>query len=66
MPVRYIGRTISHHGKQFFEIAGRLKNYGVGRIIYRHTFMTRYEEPSYYIITRVKPDPENPVVTIDL
>ncbi len=64
MPIRYVGKEISHRGKRLYEILCKLKNYGVGRMVHRDTFSKRYEEPSYYIITRVDPDYKNPQVNI--
>lgn len=55
MPVRYIGRKTFYHGKTLFHIAKNFKNFGVGRMVQRHNFF-RYEEPSYYILTKVIPD----------
>ena len=68
MPItRYIGRTtLTYEGKSLFHILYRLKNFGIGRIVYRNSFMKRYPEPSYYIITKVFPDPSNPTVRIHI
>ena len=66
MPItRYIGRPLSFEGKSLFDILYRLKNFGVGRIVYRNIFAKRYEEPSYYIITKVYPDTKNTIVSIN-
>ncbi|KAL4241038.1 Mitochondrial 28S ribosomal protein S34 [Mactra antiquata] len=56
MPVKYIGRESFFHGKSLFQIARNLKNFGEGRLVYRVSFSKRYEEPSYYRLTSVKPD----------
>ena len=61
MPVtRYVGRTTWFRGKRLYDILSRLKNFGKGRIVYRHVFSERYPEPSYYIITKVDPDMRDP------
>ncbi|KAJ8319232.1 hypothetical protein KUTeg_004323 [Tegillarca granosa] len=52
MPTKYIGRVGVQHGKTLYEIAANLKNLGVGRVVYRHTFAERYPEKSYYILTK--------------
>ena len=57
MPIiRYVGKHIDHRGKRLYEILFKLKNFGVGRMVYRNVFKNRYPEPSYYIITKVEPD----------
>ena len=66
MPIiRYVGKHIDHTGKRLYEILFKLKNLGLGRMVYRNTFKERYPEPSYYIITKVKPDFEagEPIVS---
>ena len=55
MSTHYIGRQSFYYGKTLFEIARNLKNYGVGRMVIRHNFQ-RYEEPTYFILTKVVPD----------
>uniref|UniRef100_A0A8D8TUV7 Uncharacterized protein n=1 Tax=Cacopsylla melanoneura TaxID=428564 RepID=A0A8D8TUV7_9HEMI len=62
--IKYIGRTNDYSGKTLWEIVGNLKNYGVGRLVYKHKLL-RYPEPSYYKILKVLPvqhdgDLENP------
>ncbi|KAL1451499.1 hypothetical protein WDU94_005870 [Cyamophila willieti] len=52
--ITYIGRTTDFSGKTLWEIVGNLKNYGVGRLVYKHK-MLRYPEPSYYKILKVLP-----------
>ena len=58
----YRKKKFTYQGKSLFEILYRLKNFGIGRIVYRDTFMKRYKEPSYYIVTKVFPDPDNILV----
>ena len=60
MPVQYIGRKTFYHGKTLYSIARNFKNFGVGRMVQRYNFF-RYEEPSYYILTKVEPDMTCPV-----
>lgn len=59
--VKYVGKTLPFfEGKRLFDILCRIKNFGIGRIVYRNAFYKRYPEPSYYIITRVQPDMTDP------
>ena len=37
-----------------------LKNFGVGRVVYRKHIVDTYSEPSYFIIQNVDPDMANP------
>ncbi|ELT91549.1 hypothetical protein CAPTEDRAFT_223404 [Capitella teleta] len=60
-PVMYIGRETSFKGKRLFDILCRLKNFGVGRIVYRNTFHERYPEPSYYVVKKVFPNMNDPI-----
>ena len=62
--IRYVGKHIDHRGKRLYEILLKLKNFGVGRMVYRNMFKDRYPEPSYYIITKVEPDFKDPTVSI--
>ena len=64
MSVKYIGRVTSFKGKRLFDILCRLKNFGTGRIVYRHVFNERYEEPSYYRITKIDPDMSDPTLKV--
>lgn len=67
MPIKYVGRLQpSFHGKTLWESLCRLKNFGIGRMVYRYSFNQRYAEPSYYIITRVNPDLANLEVIVDI
>lgn len=59
-PVRYVGRTTNFHGKRLYDILCRLKNFGVGRMVYRYSFNERYPQPSYYVITDVNPSMNDP------
>jgi hypothetical protein len=60
MPIKYIGRTTYYQGKRLFDILCRLKNFGIGRMVYRNRYIEQYPEPSYYVITRVDPDMSDP------
>lgn len=55
MPVKYVGRNNFYVGKTIYDIATNLKNYGVGRVVYRWKFARVYPEKSYYRLTRVIP-----------
>ena len=55
MKIYNIGRDTYYHGKTLMDLLGRLKGYGVGRVVYRQHYKEQYPEPSFYIITRVKP-----------
>lgn len=55
MPIHYIGRTTSFSGKRLYDYLSRLKDWGVGRIVYRNVFFERYPEKTYYVITQVQP-----------
>ena len=65
MPVKYIGRVTDYAGKPLWRILYNLKNFGVGRIVYRNMFQ-RYPEPSYYIITQIDQNPECKTVRIQI
>lgn len=54
--IKYVGRTTNFQGKTLWEIVGRLKNFGVGRIIVRSAFQ-RYPEPSFLKIVKVETCP---------
>ena len=56
MPVHLIGRESHFHGKSLYEIARNLRRLGEGRYVYRVSFSKRYEEPSFYKLTKVVPD----------
>ncbi|XP_046361199.1 28S ribosomal protein S34, mitochondrial-like [Haliotis rufescens] len=56
MPIRYVGRESYFRGKTLFEIAANLRNCGEGRVVTRFKFAERYEEKSYYRLTKVTPD----------
>ena len=57
MPYKYFGRTISFKGKSLWEIIGNLKDFGVGRIVYRGV-MQRYSELTFLKILQVETQPE--------
>lgn len=52
--IKYIGYPSPYVGKHLLWLLGNLKNFGVGRVVTRTSF-ERYPEPSYYIITKVRP-----------
>ncbi|KAK7081255.1 Mitochondrial ribosomal protein, S34 [Halocaridina rubra] len=54
MPIIRIGRTHNHVGMRLWEIIGRLKNFGIGRMVVRSAF-ERYPEPTYYRILSARP-----------
>ncbi len=62
--LRYIGRVINFKGKRLFDILCRLKDFGKGRVVYRHTFFDRYPEPSYYVVTNVEPFMSDPTLKV--
>lgn len=66
MAIKLIGRTTYYQGKRLFDILCRLKDFGVGRIVYRNREVERYPELSYYVITRVDPDMSDPVQVSDI
>ncbi|XP_041986233.1 28S ribosomal protein S34, mitochondrial [Aricia agestis] len=55
--IKYVGRTTDFRGKTLWEIIGRLKDYGVGRIVVRSVF-ERYPEPSFMRIVKVETCPD--------
>ncbi|XP_012271945.1 uncharacterized protein LOC105695174 [Orussus abietinus] len=65
MPIKYIGRTTDFKGKTVWEILGNLKNFGIGRVLYRNQFQ-RYPEPCYFKVLKVAalPNQENRKVTV--
>lgn len=62
--MRYIGRETSSQGKFLFRILCNLKNFGIGRMLVRKSYLDRWPEPSYYIIKQAFPDLTHPVSTI--
>lgn len=61
MPIRYIGRETSYKGKFLFHILCNLKNFGIGRMVVRKSFLERWPEPSYFVIKEAFPDLTHPV-----
>ncbi|KAK7473384.1 hypothetical protein BaRGS_00035357 [Batillaria attramentaria] len=55
MAKRFVGREAIFRGKSLFELCCNLKNFGEGRVVYRHN-LRRFPEPSYYRLTTVEPD----------
>lgn len=54
--VTFVGRTLDHQGKTLWEILGNLKDFGVGRIVVRSTYM-KYPEVCYFRIAKVEATP---------
>lgn len=54
MPIKLIGPKASFTGKTLWEIVGNLKNFGVGRLVFKSHFLN-YPEVSYYKIVKVQP-----------
>ena len=64
MKIHYIGKEVPENGKRLMYILGRLKNYGVGRMVYRVATHEKFPEPSFYIIKKVEPFLENPALKV--
>lgn len=50
----YYGRTTKFVGKTLFEILANLRNFGIGRVVYKHTELKQFPN-SYYIVRDVEP-----------
>ncbi|XP_065212197.1 uncharacterized protein mRpS34 [Planococcus citri] len=48
---KYIGKPSHHCGKTLWEIIGNLKDYGVGRLVYRNTH-SKYPQASFFKIVK--------------
>eukprot|EP00096_Caligus_rogercresseyi_P010604 TRINITY_DN3931_c0_g1_i1.p1 TRINITY_DN3931_c0_g1~~TRINITY_DN3931_c0_g1_i1.p1 ORF type:complete len:244 (-),score=65.94 TRINITY_DN3931_c0_g1_i1:76-807(-) len=61
MPYVYVGLPSPYGGKPLFRILNNLKNFGIGRIVYRTNDYERSESPSFYKILFAQPemDPKN-------
>lgn len=57
MVKRFVGREPFYRGKTLFELCCNLKNFGEGRVLYRHQY-AHFPETSYYRLTKVQPDPD--------
>lgn len=55
--LKYVGKTTPFMGKTLWEIIGNLKDFGVGRIVVRHTQVERYKEPCFMRILEVNAQP---------
>ncbi|XP_045620166.1 uncharacterized protein mRpS34 [Procambarus clarkii] len=55
MPYVLVGRTHHFYGQRLWEIVGRLKDLGAGRMVVRSRF-ERYPEPTFYRIVSAQPD----------
>lgn len=51
--LKYIGRKSHFAGKTLWEILGNLKDFGVGRVIVRNSYVKRFKEPCYMKILEV-------------
>ena len=61
MPYVFVGKPAIFKGKSLFHLLANLKNFGVGRIVYRTTDYIDYPEgPNFYRILHAQPlmDPE--------
>ncbi|XP_050692550.1 28S ribosomal protein S34, mitochondrial-like [Eriocheir sinensis] len=55
MPYKLVGRTTLQKGRRLWELVGRLKNFGVGRLVVRSAH-DHYPEPCFYRIVMAKPE----------
>lgn len=55
--LKYVGKKTPFVGKTLWEILGNLKDFGVGRIIVRNAYLTRYKEPCFMRILEVNAQP---------
>ena len=49
----YIGRKSDMVGKSVFQILANLKNFGVGRVLQRNMFNSKFPEPTYYKVSLI-------------
>lgn len=56
--IKYVGKESELVGKTLWEIVGNLKDFGVGRIIVRNSYASRYNEPCFMRILEVKAEPK--------
>ncbi|KAK7104008.1 small ribosomal subunit protein mS34-like [Littorina saxatilis] len=59
MVTRFVGREPIFRGKTLYELCCNLKNFGEGRVVYRHIYVN-FPETSYYRLTNVQPDMSDP------
>ncbi|BFZ02937.1 hypothetical protein BsWGS_05976 [Bradybaena similaris] len=62
MPIRYIGRDPTQKAKSLYEMCRQLRDWGVGRVVYKHKLSERYPEKSFYRLTSVVPEMKSPGV----
>lgn len=55
--LKYVGKSSKFAGKTLWEILGNLKDFGVGRIIVRNSYLQRFKEPCYLKILEVTTRP---------
>ena len=55
MAKRFVGREPVYKGKTLFQLCCNLRDFGEGRIVYRH-LETKYKEKCFYRLTEVKPN----------
>ena len=60
MAKRFVGREPIFRGKTLYELCCNLRNFGEGRVVYRHIY-ARFPETSFYRLTKVQPDMSDPV-----
>ena len=65
MRIKQVGKSTYEQGKRLFDILCRLKNFGVGRLVYRNHELERYPEFSYYVVKKVEPDMSDPTQVSD-
>ncbi|KAH9498859.1 28S ribosomal protein S34, mitochondrial [Bulinus truncatus] len=57
MPIRYIGRQPFFKGKALYEICRQLRDFGIGRIVYKTSLAEKWPtQKTYYRLTKVVPD----------
>lgn len=59
MAKRFVGREPFFRGKSLFELCCNLKNFGEGRVVYRHSHV-KFPETSYFRLVKVQPDMSDP------
>lgn len=55
--IKYVGKPSEFVGKTLWEIVGNLKDFGVGRIVVRNSYASRYQEPCFMRILDVTAEP---------
>ena len=60
--MRYVGKQPIYKGKTLVEICLNLRNFGVGRVVYRHRVSQLFPEKSFVRLTKVQPDMTDKVI----